>query len=137
MSDVPPLPEQKSNVGKIIGCGCVALLLLAIGGGALGVMGFTKLMKGNAPYTETIAAVQSNAEAIASLGEPIEPGFFPTGSININNGHGTVDFQIGVSGPKGSGTVFVKGEKPSGSSAWTYETRELKVDGQESPIPLP
>ena len=137
MSDAPPLPEQKANVGKIIGCGCAALLLLAIGGGALGVMGFSKLMKGNAPYTDTIAAVQANTEAITALGEPIEPGFFPTGSININNGHGTVEFQIGVSGPKGSGTVFVKGEKPAGSGAWIYETRELKVDGQESPIPLP
>ncbi|MDF1860071.1 MAG: cytochrome c oxidase assembly factor Coa1 family protein [Verrucomicrobiales bacterium] len=137
MSEVPPLPEQKSNVGKIIGCGCAALLLLAIGGGALGVMGFTKLMKGNAPYTETIAAVQGNAEAIAALGEPIDPGFFPTGSININNGQGTVDFQIGVSGPKGSGTVFVKGEKPAGSSAWIYETRELKVAGQDQAISLP
>ena len=128
--------QQKSNIGKVIGCGCAAIVIIGICGAAAAFIGFSKLMKSNAPYTDSITAVQNSPAAVAALGEPIEPGFFPTGNINLNNGEGTVDFQIGVSGPKGKGKIFVKGNKASGSSSWNYETWELKVDGQEQAIPL-
>ena len=99
-------------------------------------IGFSKLLKSNTPYTDSIAAAQNSPAAAVALGEPIEPGFFPTGDISLNNGEGTVDFQIGVSGPKGTGKIFVKGNTESGSSSWNYEIWELKVDGQEEAIPL-
>ncbi len=128
--------EQKSNIGKVIGCGCAAIVIIGICGAAATFIGFSKLMKSNTPYADSIAAAQNSPTAVAALGEPIEPGFFPTGNISLNNGEGTVDFQIGVSGPKGTGKIFVKGNKESGSSSRNYETWELKVDGQEEAIPL-
>lgn len=128
--------EQKSNIGKVIGCGCAAIVIIGICGAAAAFIGFSKLLKNNTPYTDSIAAAQNSPAAAVALGEPIEPGFFPTGDISLNNGEGTVDFQIGVSGPKGTGKIFVKGNTESGSSSWNYETWELKVDGQEEAIPL-
>lgn len=136
MSAVENTESSGSNIGKIIGCGCAALVLIGILGGAAAFFGMTKLFKSNAPYTDSIAAVEASAAAVEALGEPIKPGIIPTGNISTNNGEGTVDFQIGVSGPKGKGTIIVKGSKPAGGS-WDYETWELRVEGREEPIPLP
>lgn len=135
---IPP-QEKKSSTGKIVafvGCGCLGLI--AIGAIFIGVIvfGAAKMMKASDAYKDTIAVVQSNPAAIEALGEPIEPGFFVSGSVNINNGEGTADLTIPVSGPKGSGDIRVKAEKPSGSPTWIYSTRELQVAGQADAIPL-
>ena len=127
--------SSSSRVWKILGCGCLALIVLGLLGGAGIFVAFGKLMKGNAPYQDSIATVQSNPAAIEALGEPIKPGFFMSGSINLNNGDGTVDFTIPVSGPKGKGTVRVKGTKSSAAPAWQYELWQLEIPGQD-PIPL-
>lgn len=129
------MEEKKTPVGKIIGCGCVALVLLGLLAGAGIFFGVTKILKSNAPYNDSIAAVQANPAAVAALGEPIKPGLIPTGNISINNGDGTVDFAIPVSGPKGSGKVHVEGTKKNGGP-WIYQVWELKVEGAPEPIPL-
>jgi hypothetical protein len=123
-----------TNVAKLVGCGCGVLVLvvcLSLGGCFLV---FTKSLKSAAPYTDSLAAVQSNPATIEALGEPIEPGIMPTGTISLNNDDGEVDYSIGVSGPDGEGTIKVKGTKTNG--VWTYEIWELRVDGQPEPIPL-
>ena len=126
--------EKKSSVLKIIGCGCLGLLVLGAVIGGVMFMGIGKALKSNAPYKDSLAAVQSNAAAIEALGEPIKPGWIPTGSVSTTNGVGKVNFNIGVSGPKGKGTISVIGTKANG--VWTYQTWQLKVDGQEKVIPL-
>lgn len=129
--------EKKSPVLWILGCGCVGILLI-IGGivafVTMGVGGVGAALKNNAPYKDSIAAVQSHPAAIEALGEPIEPGWIPSGNISVENDTGKVDFSIGVSGPKGEGTIKVIGTKANG--VWTYQTWHLKVDGQEKVIPL-
>jgi len=127
---------KKKNVGKIIGFGCLALAVAGVIGFGCLIFGVTKLLKSNAPYKDSIAAAQSNPDVIDALGEPVKPGFFLTGSLNINNGVGDVSFQIPVSGPNGSGTILVEGDRPSGSSNWNYTTWELDVKGSSDPIPL-
>lgn len=105
-------------------------------------MGIGKALKSNDPYQDSVAAVQANQAAIEALGDPIDiigwfPGGFgglPGGNLSITNGKGEVNFDIKVSGPKGAGTVSVIGTKANGK--WTYQTWELKVDGQEKAIPL-
>lgn len=132
-------PEKKSSTGKIIGiigCGCLGIPLVIGIIVALGFFGLAKMIKSSDAYKDSVAAVQSNPAAIEALGEPIEPGFFFQGSINLENGEGNADFRIPVSGPKGSGEVHVVGTKASGSSTWQYSTWELKVEGNPEPIPL-
>lgn len=93
-----------------------------------------KALKNNAPFKDSIAAVQANAEAVGALGEPIKPGLIPSGNISVENASGTVNFTIPVKGPKGSGTITVIGTKMDG--VWSYETWQLKVVGREDVIPL-
>ena len=98
------------------------------------VVGIGKALKSNDPYKDSIAAVQANSAAIEAIGDPIEPGFMPSGNINVVDDSGEVDFLISVSGPKGSGTITVIGTKAAG--VWSYQTWHLKVAGQEEVIPL-
>lgn len=125
---------KKTNVGKIIGCGCggILLVMILIAGGCVMFVG--KTLKSAKPYTDSIVAVQQSAAAKEALGEPIVPGFMPTGNISTKNDTGEVDYSIGVSGPKGSGTIKVKGSKANG--VWTYDVWELQVEGDPNPIPL-
>jgi|TARA_B110000305_G_scaffold238727_1_gene304828 hypothetical protein len=134
MSTAPE--EKKAPVGKIIGCGCLALFVAGILGVTGLFFGVFKILKSNDAYGDAITTVQSSPAAVAALGEPIKPGWFPSGSISTNNGEGEVDVQISVSGPDGKGTIHVRGKKPAGAEAWIYDTRELRVEGQPEPIPL-
>jgi hypothetical protein len=127
-------PAKKSPALKIIGCGCLGLIVLGAIAGALMFTVISKALKSNAPFKDSIAAVQANAAAIEALGEPIKPGLIPSGSINVENAGGTVNFTIPVKGPKGSGTITVIGTKTGG--VWNYETWQLKVVGREGVIPL-
>lgn len=138
MSAIEQTQTGKTSGGKVvafIGCGCLALILAGVAVFALIFWGVGKAMKSGQPYVDSIAAVESNAAATEALGTPIEPGFMPSGSFNFNNGTGTVDFSIPVSGPKGKGTIRVVGNKSSGSAPWEYSTWQLDVEGGES-IPL-
>lgn len=134
MSAIEQTQTSRSSGGKVaamIGCGCGALLLVGLAVIALIFWGVTKAIKSNAPYNDSITAVQSHPGALDALGSPIEPGFFPSGSINLNNGEGSVDFSIPVSGPKGKGTIRVVGTKPAGAGAWIYDTWQLEIDGAD------
>ena len=91
-------------------------------------------MKSSTPYQDAIYAVQTNTAAIEALGEPIEAGWFMSGSIETNNNSGNASFSIPVSGPKGKGTVYVEAQKFNGN--WQYSQLLLEVEGQANPIPL-
>jgi hypothetical protein len=138
MSAIEQTTTQKSSAGKvvaIVGCGCLGLVLLVLAGVGVAAFFGAKAFKNNAPYLDSIAVVESNAAALEALGSPISPGFIPSGSISTENGQGSVDFTIPVSGPKGKGSIRVVGSKAPGSSSWSYETWELQVaDGETIPL---
>jgi hypothetical protein len=71
-------------------------------------------------YTEALNRVKGDQRVVAVLGEPIEPGFWVSGNVNINNGKGNADFQFPVKGPRGSAKVHAvastEGQK------WEYTT---------------
>lgn len=131
----PMARSSGTKLFKIIGCGCVGLIafgILMVGGLFFGL---SKILKHNDPYRDSIAAVESNPAAVAALGSPVKPGIIPLGSISTDNGAGEVNFRIRVSGPEGSGTIYVIGSKTAGATNWEYETWELDVNGGET-IPL-
>ncbi len=136
MEDAVPSAEKKTSPGKIVafvGCGCLGLIALMIAGVAIIFFGVMGVIKKSDTYSDTLALMQTHPEAIAALGEPIEPGFMLMGNISIQNGEGAADLTIPVSGPKGSGTMRVVADKPSGSSSWNYTTRELRLDDTDAP----
>jgi len=118
---------------KKIGCGCLVVLILTIGGCGALTFGLFALMKSSDAHTTSLKQVQENDSVKEILGTPIEPGFWLMGSINLNGSSGNADIFYPVSGPKSSGTVYVVGTKTEG--VWQYskisfiqETTNKKID---------
>ena len=104
----------------------VLALIVAFVGGLLFFI--STVMKSNEPYRRAMALVTQDRRAQSELGKPITAGFFITGNINVSGSSGDADFGIPVKGPLGSGTVYVVAKKSAGR--WTYQTLELRVEGQ-------
>lgn len=106
-----------------------AIPVLACGGClTISLFGLSTLVKSSEPYQSALKSAQENEQVIAELGEPIEPGFMFQGNINFNNGDGKADFNFPVSGPNGSGTLYVKAEKKGGS--WRYEKMKFEPNDE-------
>ena len=72
----------------------------------------------------------SFAHAVAALGAPVKAVGIPTGRFEFGDrAGGMVDLAIPISGPKGSGTVYVSGN--SDFDGWTYSRLEIQIDGGE------
>lgn len=107
----------------VIGLSCVC----CVGGGVYSLFG---LMKSNYVYQHGLEMVQLNPRAQQLLGTPIKPGLFVSGSIEETPTTGSADLSFSVSGPKGSGTVYVKGKKSGGNWVITSLVLELKDTGE-------
>lgn len=88
-----------------------ALLLISIGGIAFAVIGLTR---SSDVYRMTVALARSAPAVAESLGEPIDEGYFTTGSIRVSGPSGHASLAIPLSGPKGSGTAYVEATKALG-----------------------
>lgn len=116
--------------------GCLPLgLLLVCGGGCAGLFAFVfGMLKSSEPYVLSLSRATAHQQVIEALGEPIEPGMFPQGQINLNNDAGTAQITYTISGPKGSATVEVVGEKAAGK--WTYSKMEVRLSSTGEVIDL-
>ena len=128
----PPAQQQKGCLGRnwkwMLPVGCLGLILgfVALVGGIFFVA--MSAMKSSDVYQGALRAAQAHPAAVQRLGEPIKDGWFVSGNINYTNGSGNANFDIPVSGPKGSGTLRVSAVKPSG--AWMYQRLDLVAGGQ-------
>ncbi len=114
---------------------CLLLTLMAVcvvGTGAAGVFGIFGLMKSSPVYQDSLAAVQANPRAQQLLGTPIEAGWLVSGSISETPASGTADISYSVSGPNGSGTVYVTAKKVEGK--WVITQLTLMMDKSEQKI---
>ena len=118
----------------LIPAGCLGLVLAAIAWGVFIVLFVFAGMKTSGAYQDAVAAMRASPEAVAALGEPIEPGWWLMGSINVTGPSGNADIAFPVAGPAGSGRLYVIGEKRAGE--WILELLELDVEGRDSRIDL-
>ncbi|MCH9649321.1 MAG: cytochrome c oxidase assembly factor 1 family protein [Deltaproteobacteria bacterium] len=107
--------------------------------GVLGA-GFFGVVKGSDVYRDALALAETHPLVIESLGEPIATGWQFQGSVNLEGNRGTADFSVPISGPKGSGRLYVEAEKRVGE--WSYHRLEIELeDGsrlqllEDSPLP--
>src|SRR5262245_21618139 len=61
-----------------------------------------------------VASATSNRDLVTRVGEPIRFGWFIGGEIEETPGFGRAELTIPVSGPKGTGTLYVAAVKEAG-----------------------
>jgi Cytochrome oxidase complex assembly protein 1 len=96
-------------------------------------VGVFSLLAHSEAYRLGVARVQSNPIATNILGTPISAGI-PSGSVRVNGSSGSAELRFSVSGPRGSGTVFVAAIKTNG--AWALTKLTLTPNGSDKAIDL-
>ena len=114
--------------------GCLVLVLV-VGAFVATIFFFVfSMMKTNETYQHALQSARGDAEVVAALGQPIEEGWFVSGSFEETGASGQASFAIPVSGPKGGGTVYVEAKKAAGQ--WNYEVMVVEVEGSGDRIDL-
>jgi len=90
---------------------------------------FSWMMKSSDVYQKAIAIAKSAPSAMEQLGTPIEDGLLTSGHMKISGPSGNAALAIPVSGPKGSGTIFLEAHKSLGE--WSFSRLVLEVDASK------
>ena len=113
----------------IIGVAGFAIFALAIG-----LLVFT-ILKRSEPAKFALQRASVHPAAVARTGTPLEVGWVVTGSLKyFGPGGGTVRLSLPVRGPKGRGTITVRGVRVDGR--WTYSVLRLVPDDGSAPVDL-
>jgi len=135
----PGLPPQRPswwsrNWKWFVPAGCLTIILLfAAFVGAVAFIIFGSMRQSDA-YKQALAKAQSDPVVAQRLGTPIKPGMWVSGNININGPSGEAKIAIPISGPKGSGTVYVEATKSAGK--WNYSLMQVAIEGEDTRIDL-
>ena len=105
----------------------VGVAILLFGGGIFYFV--MSLLKSSGAYEMAMETLRNNSRAIELLGEPIEDGMFPMGSVETSGSSGYADLSISVSGPKASGKLYVLANK--WMEDWRAEHLVLEVGGEQ------
>jgi len=137
-TNVPPAllkPNWWSRNWKwFVPTGCLGFLaLIAVFVGCILVFVFS-VMKSTDVYKTAIARAKASSEVQAALGTPIKEGFFVGGSQHVNPASGDANLSIPISGPKGSGTIYVEAKKSAGH--WQYSTLVVEIDATKKRIDI-
>ncbi len=108
----------------LLGGGCVAVIVSAVFG----------LLRSTWAYSEGIELARHNKTVVAKLGEPIEPGWLVSGSVQINGPAGTAQLAIPLSGPQNSGTLYVVAHKIA--DQWQWDRAEVEIKGEPARVDL-
>ena len=114
------------------GCFILFLLLACFVAGVLGIVEYS--FKNSGAYTQALAQARNNSQVVEKFGQPVQPGWFGSGSINVSGPSGNADISIPISGPKAKGTIYVIAKKSAGK--WHFETLEVEVEGEPDRINL-
>jgi len=111
--DIQGMP-QRGWLGRHWKLALVAVLAFAI----LAAVGLCAAVFGAMSNSEAanqaFALVEHNPMLTDRLGAPLRKGWWVTGSIEATPASGHAELAIPVSGPKGSGTVYVEAHKRAG-----------------------
>lgn len=124
----------ESNWKWAVPVGCVGSVVLFVGFFAGILLIITGSIKSSWAYSEGVALAQRDPQVVAALGEPVEPAWYFSGSINIEGSSGEADLAIPLRGSNGRGTLYVVAEKRAGE--WSFESAEVEVSGRSDRIDL-
>ncbi|HLG17277.1 MAG TPA: cytochrome c oxidase assembly factor Coa1 family protein [Blastocatellia bacterium] len=134
MEPTPKKSWWSKNWKWFVPTGCLTIVVV----GVLVIFGIITLVfsaiKSSDVYKLAVAKAKANPTVISELGEPIEPAWLVSGSINVSGSTGTADLSIPISGPKKSGTVYAVARKSAGE--WQFTTLQVEVEGRLERIDL-
>ena len=124
----------RSNWKWVVPVGCLGMLV-ALGAlvAVILVIVFSAI-KSSEPADYAARSARADPRVHAELGQPVDVGFFVSGSVNSSGPSGNADLSLPLSGPKGTGTLYVVARKQSGQ--WQYSALGLAVDGKPGRINL-
>jgi TonB family protein len=137
-----PQPQQKGCWGRnwkwLVPVGCLGLIVLVAAIGAAIFFAAMSAVKSSEVYQSALERAKSNPSVVEELGEPIKDGWFVRGSVESGlGGYGRASFQIPISGPKKSGTIYAEASKdPRVGENWYYTTLAVEVEGRPDRIDL-
>ncbi len=114
--------------------GCLTTLLLFAAGFSLLLSFVFGLMKSSDVYVLALDRARSDRAVIAALGQPIEDGWMASGNISTTGPTGNAELSIPISGPNGSGTIYLEARKSA--DRWAFRLLEVEVDGRAERIDL-
>jgi hypothetical protein len=130
----PPRPNWWSRNWKwvvpVIVLACIVLAAVPVVAIYLFAQFFLHSMKSSGGYPEALAAARANPAVVQALGTPIKDGWFPSGNIESSGSTGESDLAIPVSGPSGSGTLYVRATKSLGDWRLTMLVLQIKGSGE-------
>ncbi len=104
----------------------VVMSLLLFSGFVVAVCSLTfGVMKKSGAYQQAVAAARADSDVVATLGTPIEEGFFVMGRIELIDDGGYANLSIPITGPNGAATIYAEAEKSRGH--WSFHTLEVMV----------
>jgi hypothetical protein len=114
--------------------GCLGLIIISTGFVSTIFLIVESSFRNSDAYTQALARAQANPQVREQMGQPLNPGWFVSGSINIAGPSGKADISIPISGPKRKGTLYVVARKSAGR--WTFETLQVEVAEEPERIDL-
>jgi hypothetical protein len=131
-STVDPIKKKKSRTKFYVLFGCFGAILFFMLFAA-GIMGLVfSIMKRSDAYTGSLERIKISPQVIAVVGEPIETGFFMSGSVNVSGSSGNADIEYNISGPKDEAKVYVKAYKNMGT--WYFTQIVVKPSDSDEKI---
>jgi len=132
-----PHPVVRANLPSVnrwilVVVGLFALLPLLCCGGFFGTVIFG--LRGSAATQVALAKARTDPAVTNALGTPIKEGYFVSGSASEGGDSGHADLQIPISGPKGSGTLYVVADLHDGE--WVCKKLHVIVSGTGEQIDL-
>lgn len=134
--NVAPRPKTwlERNWGCLVPVGCL-FAVLALAGFVAAVAGIASVaMRSSDVYEEAVAQASANPTVVATLGPPIEAGWFVSGSIRVSGPSGNADLEIPLSGSMREAKLYAVATKSAGR--WAFSTLEVEVEGMASRISL-
>jgi len=91
--------------------------------------GVTTMFEGSDPYEYAFKKINEDEELVEFFGAPIVKDGMVQGSLNYTNGNGKADMKIPISGPNGSGMLYINAT--SENDNWTYHEIRVEIKDNE------
>lgn len=109
--------------------GCLTAIVLVIVLVSSIFFGVTKIMEGSEPYDYAFALINKDEELLELLGTPIEKDGIVQSNMNWVNGTKSAKMVIPISGPKGTGTLYINATGKG--DTWDYHEIRVEVEEKE------